>query len=130
MKESFVLKKIFETMPSILYKAWLDSDLHSEMTGGAAECSSVVGDSHSAWDGYISGKNVELIKNKKIIQTWRTSEFAKKDEDSILTLELNEISAGKTELILTHTNIPKGQTQYKKGWLEHYFNPMEDYFSK
>lgn len=98
------------------------------MTGGAAHCSKVVGDSHTAWDGYIMGKNVELIKNQKIVQAWGTTEFDEKDEDSILTIELIEISERKTELILTHSNIPQGQTQYMQGWIEHYFKPMKDFF--
>ncbi|MDA1316751.1 MAG: SRPBCC domain-containing protein [bacterium] len=130
MKESLILKETFETEPSVIYNAWLDSESHSKMTGGAAQCSKVVGDSHSAWDGYIWGKNVELITNKKIVQTWRTSEFDEKDEDSILTIEFVEKSEGKTELTLTHTSIPVGQTQYKQGWIEYYFDPMKDFFRK
>ena len=128
MKESFVLKETFEAEPSIIYNAWLDSDLHRKMTGGEAHCSKVVGDSHAAWDEYIMGKNVGLIENQKIVQTWRTTEFEEKDEDSILTIELVEISEGKTELTLTHTNIPIGQTQYEQGWIENYFNPMKCFF--
>jgi len=48
-------------------------------------------------------------------------------EDSKIIIRLKESENG-TELILNHSNIPEGQTQYKKGWLEHYFTPMENYF--
>lgn len=128
MKESFVLKETFEIEPSFLYKAWLDSDLHGQMTGGQAQCSNTVGDIYSTWDGYITGKNLELVENKKIVQTWRTTEFDATDEDSILSIEFIKIQNG-TELILTHTHIPQGQTQYKQGWLEHYFAPMKEFIS-
>lgn len=128
MKESFVLEETFETDPSIIFNAWLNSELHSKMTGGVAHCSKEVGDSFTAWDGYIMGKNVEFIENKKIIQTWRTTEFDEKDEDSILNIELVEISETKTNLILTHSKIPKGQTQYKQGWIDNYFKPMKEFF--
>lgn len=129
MKESIVLKETFETNPSEIYNAWLDSDLHSDMTGGEASCSTKVGDSFSAWDGYITGQNVELIQDQKIVQKWRTSEFDDSDEDSILTIELNQLTNGKAELTLTHTNIPEGQTQYEQGWRDHYFIPMQSYFN-
>ena len=128
-KENFELREIFKVEPSEIYAAWLDSELHRKMTGGEAICGLQVGETFTAWDGYISGKNLELIGNKKIVQSWRTSEFVGKAEDSIVTIELNEVEDG-TELILTHTNIPEGQTQYEKGWIDHYFSPMKEYFKK
>ena len=51
------------------------------MTGGDAEVSERVGAAYSAWDGYITGRNVELVPGRSIVQTWRTSEFADDDPD-------------------------------------------------
>jgi len=129
MKQSLELKEIFSVDPSEIYEAWLDSDLHTKMTGGLALCSKNIGDSFTTWDGYIEGKNIELEINKKIIQSWRTSEFDKNDEDSRLIIRLNELKNG-TELIIEHSNIPEGQTQYKQGWKDHYFTPMKSYFER
>ncbi len=127
MKEKFELREIFKVEPSVIYKAWLNSEIHSNMTGGEAHCSDNVGDSFTAWDGYISGKNLELFENQKIVQSWRTTEFSENDEDSILTISLKKLAKG-TQLILEHTNIPEGQTQYKQGWVDHYISPMNDFF--
>ncbi|HIN38835.1 MAG TPA: ATPase [Flavobacteriales bacterium] len=127
MKEIVELKEIIKATTKEIYSAWLNSQLHTQMTGGEANCSDKVGASFTAWDGYISGKNLELFENKKIVQTWRTTEFSEDDEDSILTIQLSEIKEG-TELTLTHKNIPKGQTQYKQGWIDHYFVPMKEFF--
>lgn len=113
-----------------IYKAWLDSKKHSAMTGGAAVVSAKVNSKHSAWDGYIWGKNVEIVPGKKIIQTWRTTEFADNDLDSLLEIDFTE-KKGKTTVTLTHTNIPKGQGKnYRKGWKDYYFTPMKQYFLK
>ena len=57
----------------------------------------------------------------------RVSEFSENDEDSILTIDLTEVREG-TKITLTHKNIPKGQTQYEQGWIDHYFVPMKEYF--
>lgn len=97
------------------------------MTGGEAKCSDVVGDSFTAWDAYIEGKNLELFPSKKIVQSWRTSDFEEGQADSKITLFLTDNAEG-CQLTLIHEDIPDGQPDYKKGWLDHYFTPMKEYF--
>ncbi len=127
MKESLELIETFNVKPSEIYEAWLDSAIHSKMTGGEAECGKNIGDSFTIWDGYIKGINIDLKPNEEIIQSWRTSEFDENDEDSKLIIVLKVVKDG-TELTLRHSNIPEGQTQYKQGWKDHYFTPMKSYF--
>jgi len=127
MKETIELKEHFNAKPSVIFQAWLNGEEHSKMTGGKAKCTAQVGDSFSAWDGYISGKNLEIVENVKIVQSWRTTQFDDNDEDSILTITFSKFGKG-TEITLYHTNIPEGQLHYKQGWIDHYFNPMKAYF--
>ena len=111
----------------MLYNAWLDSEKHSEMTGGEAVCSCEVDGQFSAWDEYITGFNKSLNPFKEIVQSWRTTEFSESDKDSELIILISETKAGSL-LALIHNNIPEGQSDYTKGWIEHYFNPMKAYF--
>lgn len=127
MKESVEIKETFNVKPSVIYNAWLNSEDHSNMTGGEANCSNVVGAPFSAWDEYINGSNKALTPNEEIVQNWRTVEFEDDDEDSELTIRLKEVDAG-CELTLIHNNIPEGQTQYEQGWVDNYIVPMRDYF--
>lgn len=127
MSKSLKLTCEFNVSAEEIFKAWLDSDRHSAMTGGEAICSAAEGDAFSAWDGYISGTNKTLTPHKKIVQNWRTTEFRESDPDSELTLEISEMETGCL-LILTQKNIPEGQSDYEKGWIEHYFEPMKLYF--
>ncbi|MEO0896503.1 MAG: SRPBCC domain-containing protein [Bacteroidota bacterium] len=129
MKEQFEISYSFAVSPEKVFKAWLDSKAHTDMTGGLAECSDKEGNSFTAWDGYINGRNITLISGQKIIQSWRTVEFSEDDEDSLLVLTFEE-EAGGCKLILHHSNIPSGQTTYKQGWVDNYFLPMETYFSR
>jgi hypothetical protein len=70
-----------------VFTGWLNDKIHSEFTGGAkATVSPSEGSRFTAWDGYISGTNVEIFPYKKIIQKWRTSDFAPGDEDSVIEL--------------------------------------------
>src|SRR5579872_3964826 len=61
--------------PTQVYRALLSSKVHSEFTGSPASVSARAGAKFNAWDGYISGKNVELQDSKKIVQDWQTTEW-------------------------------------------------------
>jgi len=126
-KEKFELREKFPVNASTVYDAWLDSKEHSKMTGGEANCNNQEGGEFSAWDGYITGKNIQLTQHKKIVQSWRTSDFSENDEDSDLIIEIQDHVEG-CELIMIHKNIPAGQPDYKQGWIDHYFDPMKTYF--
>jgi len=112
-----------------IYCAWLDSETHAAMTAAdSAVASQEVGGRHKAHGDYIWGVNIELIPNKTIIQSWRTSQFNKGDEDSIIEISLDE-QAGSTTITLKHGNLPDGDDHYKQGWIDYYFTPMKAYFS-
>ncbi len=123
----FTLKTTIVASAKEIYDAWLNSDGHSSMTGGEAMASNEIGKNYSAWDGYISGKNITLDENKRIVQSWRTTQFEENEQDSQIELVFTE-NNGKTELILQHTKVPESGEHYKKGWVEHYFQPMKIYF--
>jgi len=124
----FTLKAYFNSSTKEIYNAWLSSEAHSEMTGGEATASDIIGDYFSAWDGYIEGRNISLEPFRRIVQSWRTSQFDKEEADSQIEILLSD-DDGKTEFTLIHTNLPESGAHYKKGWEEHYFQPMKEYFS-
>jgi len=128
-KDSLELSVKIPVSPEQLYKDWLDSDAHTNFTGGEAIIDSSLNGSYTAWDNYISGKNLELEPHTRILQSWRTTEFDESDEDSML--EITFEPAGKACILhLKHWNIPEGQgSRYKTGWEEHYFDPMKEYYS-
>jgi activator of HSP90 ATPase len=126
MTYDFKLSCTLAATPQAVYNAWLDS----AMTGGAAKIASRVGGAYSAWDGYITGKTLELIPGKRVVQSWRTSEFAPRDPDSTITVELAPAKTG-ARLTLTHRGVPDGQTSYENGgWRDSYFAPMKAHFAR
>ena len=128
--ESLKLSITLPVKADKLYKAWLNSKEHSLFTGGEAKVSAKLNGKFTAWDGYISGKNLELKPGKKIVQTWRTSEFAEDAPDSKIEIKLEE-KAGKTTLHLSQTNLQKGDAKkYTQGWKDFYFTPMKNHFTK
>jgi uncharacterized protein YndB with AHSA1/START domain len=129
MPYSYTLSTVIPASPTEIYQAWLDSIIHSEMTGGEANMSEEVGADVSAWDGYITGRNLELVPGERIVQSWRTTEFDDVYEDSIVTILLQEADDG-TLLTLEHSNVPDAQKSYEEGgWQSNYFEPMIAYFA-
>jgi len=129
MPYSYTLSTVIPASPAEIYQAWLDSIIHSEMTGGEANMSDEVGADVSAWDGYITGRNLELVPGERIVQSWRTTEFDDAYEDSIVTILLRETDDGAL-LTLEHSKVPDAQRSYEEGgWQSNYFEPMIAYFA-
>ena len=86
----FTLSIRFKAKPEEVYSSWLNSEKHTEMTGGSASISNQVGSAFTTWDGYIEGINLELEPSRRILQSWRTSEFASSEADSQIEILLKE----------------------------------------
>ena len=130
MPELIKLSATFSVVPSKVYNAWLNTEEHSSMKGEKATASPKVGGKFTAWDNYIYGKNIDLKKNKRIIQTWRGTDFPAGADDSILIIRFDKSGNG-TKITLIHSEIPDGMGKnYAEGWREYYFKPMKKYFGK
>lgn len=117
-------KVIFDCAPQEFYDAFMDPKKHAEFTGGKATISQKVGGKFSVWDGYASGENLELVPGKKIVQTWRASDWPE-GLYSKITLEL-ENQKDKTLLKFTHEGIPaENFEEIKQGWIDYYWTPMK-----
>ncbi len=129
--EKIQITDIFDVNSSDVYSAWLDSKKHEDFTGGGpANISENAGSNFTAWNGYISGKILELEKGKRIFHSWRTTDFPENAEDSFLEILLEDTKKG-CKLTLKQWNIPEGQGKdYEKGWQDFYFKPMKEYFTK
>ena len=128
MVTRFKVSSVIPASPMAIYDAWLNSKLHGAMTGGGkAKASTKVGAPFTSFDGYSYGANLELVPGKRIVQSWRSTDFAAADPDSTIEVTLSAVPGG-TRLYLLHAGIPEGQDDYKEGWKEFYFGPMKAYF--
>jgi len=79
MAYDFELSDVLPASPQAIYEAWMSSEGHAAMTGAEATIDPRPGGAFEAGDGYITGKTVALDPGRRIVQTWRTSEFAGSD---------------------------------------------------
>lgn len=114
--------------PDQVFDAYMDSKKHAAITGSPAKMSSVVGGKFTAWDGYIRGKNLELVKGKRILQEWSTTEWPKDYPPSLLEITLTKVNGG-TRLKMVHSKVPAEQRDdYAQGWRDYYWKPLKAYF--
>lgn len=105
----------------------MDSKKHSEFTGGVAKISRKVGGKFLVYDGYATGKNLELIPDTKIVQSWRASDWDEAHVSQVVFV----IESSKTgcTLTFTHANVPEEHfSSIKKGWIDFYWIPMAKMF--
>jgi activator of HSP90 ATPase len=96
----------FDAKPETLYEMYMDSEKHAQATGAPAKVSRRAGGAFSAFGGQLKGKNLLLIPNKMIVQSWRAEMWKKSDPDSILVIQLNETKTG-SRVDLVHVNVPE-----------------------
>jgi activator of HSP90 ATPase len=129
-KETIRQKVTVRAKPIEVYEAFVDAKKHSAFTGSKVTGEGKVGKEFTAWDGYISGKFLELEKGKKIVQEWVTTEWPKGYPPSRFELIFREVKAG-TEVLMVHSDVPAEQArELKEGWNEFYWKPIKEYFKK
>lgn len=129
-KEALRVTSTIPVAPTTLYFAWIDSAHHSSMTGMTAKIEPEVGAKFSACNGYVTGKLVILDLGRRIVMSWRTTDFPRDAADSRVEVHFETLGAS-TRILILHTEIPEGQSEkYKALWNEKYIAPMRSYFSK
>jgi len=97
--------------------------------GKPTEVSPEAGGAFSAFGGHITGRQIELVPNERIVQAWRAASWGP-GQYSIARFELTEQGSG-TKLIFDHTGFPQGQGAHlAEGWRTNYWEPLEKYFAQ
>ena len=120
---------IFKASPHDVYETLMDSKKHAAFTGGKASISRTVGGSYMAYDNYITGKNIELVPDKKIVQDWRAVDWPE-GIFSRITFKFTGVEEG-TRLDFVHADLPEGtEEEFTQGWIDNYWEPMKAFLEK
>ena len=115
--------------PHDLYEALMDSKKHSRFTGSKASISRKAGGKFTTFDGYSEGTNLELVPDRKIVQTWRAGDWPE-GHYSTVTFSL-KASDGGTLLTFTQKGVPEEQyNDISQGWKDYYWTPLKKMFGK
>jgi activator of HSP90 ATPase len=115
---------ILPSPPAAIYRALLDSAAFSKLTGGAATIEAQEGGAFTCFDGYIFGRQLELVTDRRIVQAWRTQRWPEGDWSTI-RFELHAVEGG-TKLVFDQHGAPEGDVpSLSAGWHEHYWEPLK-----
>lgn len=117
---------IIPAPPQEVYDALTNEVTLKLWTGEDAAMIPEPGTEFSLWEGSITGKNLEFIENKKIVQHWY---FGEESTESIVTIKLHAHDES-TSVELRHSNIPdQDYDDIVEGWNEAYFGVLEEFFA-
>jgi activator of HSP90 ATPase len=127
MTRPIVQSVTFKSSREELFRMFTDSRKHSAATASKATVSAKAGAKWTAFDGMLSGKNLLVVPNRTIVQTWRGSHWKDSDPDSILIVNFSAAPGG-AKVDLVHVGVPqhdhKGVTN---GWPKYYWKPWKTY---
>lgn len=119
----------FKTGAHDVYEVLMDSRQHSRFTGDKASISRKVGGKFTAYGGYIEGVNLELVPDRKIVQSWRGSDWPE-GHYSTVTFSLQAVRSG-TRLTFRQTGVPgEFYDGISQGWRDYYWKPMKQMLQK
>lgn len=115
---------MFPGTPHQVYEIFLDNKKHEAVIGGKTRISREVGGTVTTFDGWASGKNIELVKDKKIVQSWRGDDWPA-GHYSTITLHLLPAKGGKTKFLFRQTDVPATVAKnIAAGWRQYYWEPI------
>jgi uncharacterized protein YndB with AHSA1/START domain len=134
MSNSIRQEVIIKASPKRVYDTLLNAKRFSEFTGGApAEIDAKVGGAFSCFGGVITGRNIELLPNQRIVQAWRAAMWPE-GHYSIVKFELQP-QGSETRVVMDHAGFPEEMRAHLNGeeadggWHRQYWEPLKKYLA-
>jgi activator of HSP90 ATPase len=112
--------------PSDVYAALTNPYTIALWSGYPAMMSEEPGSEFSLWEGDITGKNLEFVKDRKVVQEWY---FGNQQDKSIVTITI-KADAGNSDVTVEQSNIPDEDfADISEGWREFYIGAIISFFN-
>jgi activator of HSP90 ATPase len=120
---------VIKANAQLIYETLMDAKRFCEFTGGApADINRDPGGAFSCFGGMISGRNVELVPNRRIVQAWRAGNWPE-GVYSIVRFEL-ETQGADTKVTFEQAGFPDGNREHlESGWHKMYWDPIKAYLA-
>lgn len=95
-------------------------------SGYPAVMSEEPGSEFSLWEGDITGRNIEFVPGRKVVQEWY---FGDREEKSVVTITIRP-EGGDSVVTVEQTNIPDEDfSNIAEGWREYYIGAIISLFN-
>ena len=130
MPRTVTLAAVLPRTPARLYAMYLNPAEHAAFTGAPVEIAARAGAPFKAFGGALTGKILQIVPSRLIVQSWRSTQFAKRDLDSTLILAFWPDPAGG-RIELTHVNVADADfAGVSEGWSKYYWSPWRAYLEQ
>ncbi len=109
--------------PARVYEALANAKSFSEITGAPATGDATEGAAFSAFGGHITGRHIELVAGKRIVQAWRAKTWPE-GVYSLCRFDLQADGNG-TKVVFDHDAFPEDMKEHlAKGWHANYWDKL------
>ncbi len=120
---------LFDAPVSAVYEMLMNSRNHARLTGHKAIISPREGSTFSVWGGGLHGFTLIAVRNKQIVQAWRSEEWPKYHY-TIASYSFRK-SGKRTKLVFDQYGVPApSYRDISNGWKTYYWNPMKRLLEK
>jgi len=111
-----------------IFDTYLDPRAHAAITGAPVTVAPRAGAKFAAFDKALSGRILQLVPKRLIVQSWRASQWKARDLDSTLILTLHSIGRARTRIELVQVNVPDHDfAGVSQGWEICYWAPWREH---
>lgn len=138
--ESIHQEPIFKASRKRVYEALLDarqfdkvvqlSDAMKSMAPGTkpTEINREPGGAFFLFGSYVTGRQIELVPNERIVQAWRPGSWAPGIYSIAMFVLVEQDSS--TKIVFDHTGFPKGAAEHlAAGWKANYWEPLAKFLT-
>ena len=116
----------FNASPHEVFELLMNSKKHAGFTGSKVKISRAKNGKIEAYDGWIEGKNLEIVKDKRIVQLWRGADWPIGHFSKVQFI-IGKKGKG-SKLIFTQKNVPDEQYKHiNQGWKGQYWEKIKIY---
>ncbi|MGB6961306.1 MAG: SRPBCC domain-containing protein [Candidatus Acidiferrum sp.] len=139
--EAIHMEVNFNASPARVYEALTDAKQFNRVVELSAamqsmsigkkpvEMSGEPGGAFSAFGGYVTGRQIELLPGERIVQVWRAGGWPA-GAYSIARFELSAQGPG-TKIEFDHRGFPQGQAEHLlAGWKSNYWEPLAKFLAE
>jgi len=120
-------KYVMDATPEEVFEALVNPEIIQIWSRDEAKMTPEVGGDFILWGGQMFGKNLEVIKNKRLVQEWCYDQW---ESPSKVTLTLKP-KGRKTVVELLHEDVPQKSLQsIDEGWDMYYLGAMKEMFEE
>lgn len=125
------LRRTFRASPERVFRAVTNSAEIRRWCGQSGVVSRQLGGRFAMFDEWVTGEVLVYDPPSQLVHTWRPEEWPADVPASEVRWRFTPCASG-TRVELAHLRLPNAREQksHRKGWLLHYFEPLERFFAR